>query len=274
MVLSNSQWIKNIRCVRGISNSEKVNPALIFDKYFLWGITQDDFPTYSPNRNDNYKVQHLDKIINYKIPLEATSYSYLKNRKNSLPGTMSFSLNTKTRVIVNHGGESILENSILIHPYYGFPIISGSAIKGVTRHYCEEFESLDEEFEKKIFGNSPTEKESQRGNILFIDAWPKTVNRDLLSEFFELDVFTPHYQGYYQKKKFPRDDQNPIPVHFITVKKGIEFEFAITPSVGYSKENVQEDLERVRELITNALKTFGIGAKTGSSYGYFEQKVC
>ncbi|OEU43544.1 type III-B CRISPR module RAMP protein Cmr6 [Methanosarcina sp. Ant1] len=274
MVLSDSKWVKNIKCVKGISNSEKVNPALIFDKYFLWGITQDDTPTYSPNRKDNCKVQHLERLIKYKIPLEVTSYSYLKNRKNSLPGIMSFSLNTKTRVIVNHGGESILKNSILIHPYYGFPIISGSAIKGVTRHYCDEFEIIDEGFKKRIFGNSPAEKESQRGNILFADAWPKNVNRDSLSDFFELDVFTPHYQDYYQKNKFPRDDQNPVPVHFIAVKKGIEFEFAIAPLVGYGKENVQEDLDLVRGLITNALKTFGIGAKTDSSYGYFEQRVC
>lgn len=270
MMLADSQWMKNVGCVRGISNSEKVNPALIFDKYFLWGIIEDDFPTYSPNNKDNFKVQHLERIIKYKVPMEVTSYSQLKNRKNSLPGTMSFSLNTKTRVIVNHGGESILENSISIHPYYGFPIISGSAIKGVTRHYCEEFECLDKDLEKRIFGNLPSEKKSQKGNILFIDAWPKTVNRSPLSNFFELDVFTPHYQGYYQKKKFPRDDQNPVPVHFLTVRKGVEFEFAIAPSVGYSKEDVQEDLGRVRGLITNALKTFGIGAKTGSSYGYFE----
>jgi CRISPR-associated protein Cmr6 len=215
----------------------------------------------------------LERIVKYPIPLEATSYSQLKNRKNSLPETVSFSLNTKTRVTVNHGGESILENSISIHPYYGFPIISGSAIKGVTRHYCKEFEGLDGDSEKRIFGNLPSEKKSQKGSILFIDAWPKTVNENLLSDFFELDVFTPHYQGYYQKKKFPSDDQSPVPVHFLAVKKGVEFEFAVAPSLGDSKENVQEDLDLVKELITNAMKIFGIGAKTDSSYGYFEQRV-
>jgi CRISPR type III-B/RAMP module RAMP protein Cmr6 len=270
MLLADSQWIKNIKYVREIPNSVKVNPALIFDKYFLWGISEDNLPTYSPNNKDNFKVQHLERIVKYQIPLEATSYTHLKNRKNSLPGTISFSLNTKTRVAVNHGGESILENSISIHPYYGFPIISGSAIKGVTRHYCREFEDLDGDLEKRIFGNLPSEKKSQKGSILFIDAWPRTVNKNLLSNFFELDVFTPHYQGYYQKKKFPKDDQSPVPVHFLAVKKGIEFEFSVAPSLGYSKENVIEDMNLAKGLITNALKTFGVGAKTDSSYGYFE----
>lgn len=266
MLLENSQWRKNIEHVKGISTSEKVNSALIFDKYFLWGVNGDGFPTPTPNR-ENCRAKHLEKITKYKSPLSTVQYNHLKNRKNSLQGTMSFSLNTSTRVIVNHGGESILENSISIHPYYGFPVIPGSAIKGVTRHYSEEFETLDKNLENKIFGNSPTEKKSQQGSILFLDAWPKNIDQ---KNFFELDVFTPHYQEYYQKKKLPRDDQNPVPVYFLAVKKGVEFEFVIAPSLGHSKENVQEDLKLAKGLITNALKTFGIGAKTGSSYGYFK----
>ncbi|MCC4766893.1 type III-B CRISPR module RAMP protein Cmr6 [Methanosarcina sp. DH1] len=266
MLLENSQWIKDVNYVGEISTSEKVNPSLIFDKYFLWGVTGDGFPTSTPNRK-NYKMTHLEKITKYKIPLGTAQYNLLKNRKNSLPRTTSFSLYTNTRVIVNHGGESILENSISIHPYYGFPTIPGSAIKGVTRHYSEEFETLDKDLENKIFGNSPTEKNSQQGSIFFLDAWPKNIDQ---KNFFELDVFTPHYQEYYQIKKLPRDDQNPVPVYFLAVKKGVEFEFAIAPSLGCSKENLQEDLKLVKGLITNALKTFGIGAKTGSSYGYFK----
>jgi CRISPR type III-B/RAMP module RAMP protein Cmr6 len=265
MLLENSQWIKDVKYVGKISTSEKVNPSLIFDKYFLWGVTKNGFPTLTPNRK-NYKVTHLEKITKYKIPLSTAQYNHLKTRKNSLPETISFSLYTNTRVIVNYGGESILENSISIHPYYGFPVIPGSAIKGVTRHYCEEFENLDKEIVKKIFGNSPSDKKSQKGSIMFLDAWPGNIDQ---KNFFELDVFTPHYQEYYQKRKLPRDDQSPVPVYFLAVKKGVEFEFAIAPSLGSSKENVKEDLKLVKGLITNALKTFGIGAKTGSSYGYF-----
>lgn len=270
MLLKNSQWRKNIEHVRGISTSIDVNPALLFDKYFLWGATGDGVPTLNnednPKDKETCKFKHIKKITKCKIPLSTAQYKLLKNRKNSLQEIMSFPLSTNTRVIVNHGGESILENSISIHPYYGFPVIPGSAIKGVTRHYCEEFENLDKEIVKRIFGNSPSEKKSQKGSIIFLDTWPESIDRGYMDNFFEMDVFTPHYQDYYQKKKLPSDDQNPVPVYFLAVKKGVEFEFAIAPSLGCSKE----DLNLVKELVTNALKTFGVGAKTGSSYGYFK----
>jgi hypothetical protein len=66
MSLADSQWIKNIEYVRRIPNSVNVNPALIFDKYFLCGITEDNLPTYSPNKKDNFKVRHLvSRKFNY-----------------------------------------------------------------------------------------------------------------------------------------------------------------------------------------------------------------
>lgn len=273
MLLENSQWRQNIYNVYEVVSSEIVNPALIFDKYFLWESYK-GYPTNTSNnrssRENNYKKRHLEKIIQCKFPLKSDQYQYLNDRKNSLPRTIPFFLNTKTRVIVNHGSESILENSIAIHPYYGFPIIPGSAIKGITRHYCEEYENMNEELIKKIFGNFPLDKNSQEGGIIFLDAWPKTMDKKNLGEFFELDVFTPHYQNYYQKNEFPRDDQNPIPVYFLAMKKGVEFEFAISPSSRYNNDTEKIDLQDVKRLITNALKTYGVGAKTGSSYGYFE----
>lgn len=283
MLLSDSQWRKNIESLKQIS-PEKVNPALIFEKYFLWGVTFNGFPSHSPNKYENMRFEHFNKILGYKIPLSNTQYNYLKNRKNLLPETRSFLLNTKTRVIVNHGDESIFENSIALHPYYGFPIIPGSAIKGVTSHYCKEFENLDRSSMEQIFGVSSfeknsKEKNSKKGSILFFDAWPVSINqKQHMNDFFELDVFTQHYQSYYtnyKKNIFPGDNQDPVPVYFLAVKKGVEFEFSIAPSSECSNENLQIDLEYVEGLIRSALKTSGIGAKTGSSYGYFEEKgVC
>lgn len=255
-----------------IVSSEKVNPALIYEKYFLWGFNKDGSTNALNNssREDNAKKSHLNKIIQCKLPLKSDQYRYLNNRKNSLPRTISFFLNTKTKVLINHGSESILENSISIHPYYGFPIIPGSAIKGITRHYCEEYRNMTENLITKLFGNFPSDKKFQEGSIIFLDAWPSKIKKGNLEDFFELDVFTPHYQNYYQKKEYPSDDLNPIPVYFLAMKKGIEFEFAISPSLRYSSEIEKVDLQNMKKLIISALKTYGIGAKTGSSYGYFE----
>jgi len=253
------------------SNEDKLNPSLIFDKYLLWELdNRNRTPTLNikrERRRIDCKEEHFKMVTNLKPPLTSDQYRQLKNRKNSFPGMSNFTLTTRTRLIVNHGGESILDNSIALHPYYGFPIIPGSAIKGVTRHYCEEFENLDKDLIKKIFGNFPGDKEAEEGCIIFLDAWPDEING---TEFLELDVFTPHYQDYYQEKKLPRDDQSPFPVNFLAVRKGVRFKFAIAPSSRCGEDETQNLIDKTVKLVTDALMTFGIGAKTGSNYGYFE----
>ena len=79
-------------------------------------------------------------------------------------------------------------------------------------------------------------------------------------------MFTPHYPHYYQGTDLPRDDQSPRPINFLAVRKEVKFEFAIAPS-----SICREDLiDRTVGLVTAAMRTFGIGAKTGSNYGYFK----
>jgi CRISPR-associated protein Cmr6 len=46
-----------------------------------------------------------------------------------------FTLRAASRVIVGLGAESVLETSIRLHRVYGFPIIPGSALKGLARGY-------------------------------------------------------------------------------------------------------------------------------------------
>jgi len=256
-------------------NSEKVNRSLIFDKYLFWE-NYDFGPTLDLKKNDrdgwdrNFcKFEHFKIVTEKNHPIESEQYEQLKSRKNSLPDTISFSLSTRTRVIVNHGNESVLENSISIHPYYGFPVIPGSAIKGITRHFCNEFIKLDKALGENldnIFGISSSDGESRKGCIVFLDAWP--VNLD--GELFETDVFTLHYRKYYQENELPKDNQDPNPVNFLAVKRGIKFEFAIAPSSKCRVEDKQKLLNDAQMYITEALKTFGIGAKTGSNYGYFK----
>jgi CRISPR-associated protein Cmr6 len=47
-----------------------------------------------------------------------------------------FTLRAASRVIVGLGAESVLETSIRLHRVYGFPIIPGSALKGLARAYA------------------------------------------------------------------------------------------------------------------------------------------
>ncbi len=268
MILPNSKWMmNNSRIMENIihkSDIDKLNPSLIIDKYLFWegNSLAIDFDKRAILNN---KMSHLKNAVNLNPTLTLEHFEYLKNRKNSLPDKLAFNLTTRTRLIVNHGGESILDNSIALHTYYGFPIIPGSAIKGVARHFCEEFENLDTTLINKIFGNSPNDKESEEGGIIFIDAWPVNIEK-----FLEIDVFTPHYQKYYQGQSLPRDDQKPIPVNFLAVKKGIKFEFAIAPTLKCKKEDRKSLINETKGIIIKTLKTFGIGSKTGSNYGYFQ----
>lgn len=47
-----------------------------------------------------------------------------------------FSLRAASRVVVGLGAESVLETSIRLHRVYGFPILPGSALKGLARSYA------------------------------------------------------------------------------------------------------------------------------------------
>ena len=214
----------------------------------------------------NYKKEHLEDIVELtKTPPQR--YEDLKNRYFSIY-SHTFILRTKTRLLIGFAGtDTILENSLSLHPYYGFPVIPGSSLKGLARHYCKEYESLSEETILKVFGHeSGREDETQEGEVVFFDAWPERWPPDAKG-ILELDVMTPHYSEYYSQKRFPSDDQDPIPIIFLAVRKGVEFRFCLSAS-RICRDDSPVALARC--YLEKALKTFGAGAKTGSNYGYFE----
>lgn len=213
----------------------------------------------------NYKKEHLEDIVELtKQPPQR--YEDLKRRH--LSGCLhTFILKTKTRLLIGFaGGDTILENSLSLHPYYGFPVIPGSSLKGLARHFCKEYEALPEEVILKVFGNEAKESEPQQGEVAFFDAWPERWPENGKG-ILELDVMSPHYSEYYSQKNFPGDDQNPIPIIFLAVRKGVEFRFCLSPSRTCKDKSI---VALAKCYLEKALKTFGAGAKTGSNYGYFE----
>ena len=220
-----------------------------------------------------------------------SGYDQIRHRHYSTPDGRDMcyiDMTTITRLLIGHSGSgSVLETGITLHPYYGFPLLPGSAIKGVTRHYCEEVAPDEKLRWEQIFGNEPESRETAQGAVVFYDAWPKwNSGQNLL----EVDNLTTHYPSYYRKHQqgsptgggqpaptdgstageaasvFPADNQNPIPVFFLAVPRGVTFRLAVRPSANTDKP----DLTRVAlQQIEKALVAYGIGAKTGSSYGYF-----
>ncbi|HNT67435.1 MAG TPA: type III-B CRISPR module RAMP protein Cmr6, partial [bacterium] len=86
---------------------------------------------------------------------------------------------------------------------------------------------------------------------------------------------TPHYKNYYGKKsgsKLPDDTENPVPIHFLTVKPGsvFAFYFCLRPQIISQKTEKDYWKKRIKELIVETGQNYGFGAKTASGYGYFE----
>lgn len=136
-----------------------------------------------------------------------------------------------------------------------------------------------EEFEKKfkVKGIKPDEKlykflkdqqilinlfqhtfgtQNNIGKVIFFDAYP--VNEIKL----KIDVMTPHYPKYYSGSEPPADWQSPIPIKFLTVEK-TKFSFHLA-----SRE--EKLIEKAIKWLSEALKNYGIGAKTSLGYGVFE----
>lgn len=259
------QWLKNNSPELLRDLFPEINKALFFDKYIYWPFDRDRIEL---NIKGKYiKEPNLANVLKVKAPIQKREYEVLKKRKNSIPGAIIFPLKTATRLLINHGGESVLESNIVLHRYFGFPVIYGSAIKGVTRHYCEEWsdEEIDSDTIIKIFGSEPQKEPFREGAVVFADAWPKDYE-DL--DCLELDIITPHYKDYYEKKRLPSDTMQPEPHQFLAVKKGISFEFVLYSSSSFKGDD--KLLEEAKKYVIKALSEIGIGAKTGSSYGYFE----
>jgi len=233
----------------------------------------------------------------------------------------TFSMKTKSRLVIGLGDESVYETSIRLHRNYGVPYIPGSALKGVAKHYAiyklveDNFDEIKELFGKDDFfelagrvqrlveehDDSKIENyktldlneksitleelriifgtQKREGEIIFFDAFP---TYDCLKEhaenkepILELDIMNPHYQPYYSAserelgtnvEKAPGDWHSPVPIFFLTVPKGIDFQFAIAPR----DEEGSELLDKAKELLISVLKEFGVGAKTSLGYGRFE----
>jgi len=159
------------------------------------------------------------------------------------------------RLTVGLGTPSVLDTGMTLHRIFGIPYIPASAVKGLTHHYVMEEKELKEDDPQviKAFGD-----QKNKGQVIFLDALPAEY------PVFQLDIINPHYGPYYQGSEPPADYHSPKPVYFLTVgrtrSKGSVFNFCLA-----SKD--EDLLSCVERWLKEALKGFGIGAKTRAGYG-------
>lgn len=190
-----------------------------------------------------------------------------RNVVTALQGEV-FEGTTDWRLVVGLGQKGPLEVGFTFHRLYGIAMIPGSALKGLARAYAYLVEGRDEadaDF-RAVFGRAPKagqdQSQAEAGSAIFFDAIPLT------GPELDLDVMNPHYQDYYQGNAPPADWQSPVPIYFLTLKRGIRFAFA----VGWRKP-MDEDGLQLRSLaaqwLQKGLQELGAGAKTSAGYGYF-----
>jgi CRISPR type III-B/RAMP module RAMP protein Cmr6 len=165
------------------------------------------------------------------------------------------------RLIVGLGSESVLGTGIRLHQAYGLPLIPGSALKGLSAHYCHQvWGPTDENFRRGgpchrvLFG-----AKGDSGCIAYHDAWLTPDSRPLV-----LDVMTPHHPGWLDGSVPPTDFDSPAPTPFLSVT-GI-FRVAVS-WCGPGSEKAKSWAELALGLLCDALKDWGIGGRTSSGYG-------
>ncbi|WP_198156351.1 type III-B CRISPR module RAMP protein Cmr6 [Thermobifida cellulosilytica] len=169
------------------------------------------------------------------------------------------------------------EIGITLHGSYGWPVIPGSTLKGVTAQWVWDHirPTTPEEIARyvRVFGAPlPEERaagvaeqpETARGRVRFLDAFASGVPVTVT-----VDVLTPHVKPYYDRTADeqtaaqappPAEHHQPVPVRFLTVSAG-RFDAAL---VG----DTPDETEQAARWLVEAVNELGVGAKTSAGYGY------
>ncbi|AAC06661.1 type III-B CRISPR module RAMP protein Cmr6 [Aquifex aeolicus] len=223
-------------------------------------------------------------------------------------------LKTAERLIVGLGTTHVFETGLALHHLFGIPYIPSSSLKGIVRmaHFWEIVEEniknikedkkddvikrLQEKLQKGDIRKEQNKEflihmllfgtQKFKGLLTFLDAYPM-IDESNKNKIFDLDLINVHYKSYYTQNKPPGDWENPNPVYFLTVSKGIEFHFwVLFDSYRAEKlkkyndfENVINELldnnyenlrNKLKELLEDTLTLYGVGAKTRLDYGIFD----
>ncbi len=168
------------------------------------------------------------------------------------------------RLIVGLGCKGVVAAGLCLHHTYGVPLIPGSALKGIAAHYCHDVWGATDaryrregDFHPLLFGTT-----EEGGVIRFEDAW---MDPDSLKQSVRKDVMTPHHQDWQTKEDTaPTDFDSPIPVPFLSVAGTFHIRIVWQ---GPKHAQAPAWTARTLDLLTEALREWGVGGKTSSGYG-------
>src|SRR6266568_5890789 len=188
------------------------------------------------------------------------------------PDTMRLvALRPDTALLVGAGESGVRNVGMALHGTYGWPVLRGSALKGVAHAYARDVERLAPADLARIFGTPRPESadpadtadgdaadgDPAQGTVAFLDAvWTSTAPR------VAAHVLTPHVAPYYRDGKGetpPAEYWNPVPVEYLAVEDGVFVAGLVGPAPA---------VEHAESLLLAGLADLGIGAKTAAGYGY------
>ncbi len=204
----------------------------------------------------------------------------IDNLVGKLPGMdyNSFDMSVENSIVLGLGQQTVSETSMLIHSIYGVPYIPGQAFKGSVRNYCvvEFFESdeqkaMSDDIFKTIFGRKEIDQinTEHKGSVVFHDVFIVNDNFEL-----SLDITNCHYPGYYQSGMKITDSESPNPIKFNVIKNAVfHFAYSIRKKDSDNIELLEKKYHQsLDEMVKNALKYYGLGAKTAVGYGKLLEK--
>jgi len=240
--------------------SHVVHPGLEITKFVPWEAGQ----------AEPRKAEALERVLSAVAKAADVARSWKERRAGWLDAlgerALRLEVETLSPCVLWLAAPTALELGFCLHHTYGVPYLPGSGLKGLClrqslRAYGGSLEQPDPRT-LALFGAS--DGNGHVGRIDFLDGIP------LEAACLELDVMAPHHSKYYQgREKTPHDCEDPVLLTFLRIKVGAVFELALVRG----RNGTKEDLEAARTLILEALREFGLGAKTSSGYGRFEASV-
>jgi CRISPR type III-B/RAMP module RAMP protein Cmr6 len=270
--------------VMGIRGQRDSHPGLLLQRYLeKWAAGDEGDP--------EEKRKILQAAINaskHKENLSLYKKAYERWASMLPPQTEVMTLETLGRIIVGLGSENVLEAGITLHHIYGMPWIPGSALKGLAAHFCSRVwgsvepkfakpsDSDNKQYRKWLQGEGEKPQENYHrllfgttddgGCVIFHDGWfvPDSDPSPL-----RMDVMTPHHLEWLDGKVAPTDFDSPTPVPFLSVSGS--FTFAVSWNSHATPESARW-CGWAGCLLREALFQWGIGGKTSSGYGLFDEQ--
>ncbi|MDK2463922.1 MAG: type III-B CRISPR module RAMP protein Cmr6 [Candidatus Korarchaeota archaeon] len=172
------------------------------------------------------------------------------------PIVQTVKVTTRSRLLINTSEpplSRIFALGLALHPLFGVPYISASALKGVLRHSSKDPPGAPSE--EEVFGSKRSV-----GGLVVTDALPVSHRGTLIVP----EVITPTYRTRDRSASSHSEvEAIPTPLIFPAVARGVTFEFHIAAR----SEDGAIMGEALRRLANAA--SVGVGAKTTSGFGIF-----